>query len=380
MRVISFGDAERFVEDNLDAKLWLSKVGSPNTRIRYAKALMIYCEWMGLTPKALLELKHNQKNHDSEKKLDLFVLEMKAEGLSRWSLRNIVNAVKSFHRHNYEDLASRCGRVHVAAEKPRRTPTQDKLNEFIKQSNVRDVALITFLASVPVREGTLCGLTWGHVLPNIDQEFPHIQIIAKDLKGKGYEKYRDLEQHCFLTLQAKKKLLQYKTWREKREHLQMGLDDCLFASVYESGGKYKALKPINIRKIFERRSKATGIKFSPHDLRRYAQTQLEQSGMNPNWIRKILGHKVSGEEAPYSQPKICALRDAFQKAVPLLIIRQEPTAKPAEVKRLQTQIEGINQENIKLKQRLNSLTLGSDQVEELLRRIEKLEQKAKQNQ
>ena len=53
--------------------------------------------------------------------------------------------------------------------------------------------------------------------------------------------------------------------------------------------------------------------FTFHDGRRIVQTALENSGCPINWIKKIKGRKVIGEEAPYSKPLIEQLRSSMGK-------------------------------------------------------------------
>jgi len=87
---------------------------------------------------------------------------------------------------------------------------------------------------------------------------------------------------------------------------------------------FKKLELITIRAIFLRRSKESGVSFSCHDFRRFVQTELEHARLQPNWIKKILRHNVKGEEAPYSRPKIEALREAYKTALPYLDLSEKP--------------------------------------------------------
>jgi hypothetical protein len=60
--------------------------------------------------------------------------------------------------------------------------------------------------------------------------------------------------------------------------------------------------------------------------------------MQPNWIKKVLRHKVKGEENPYSQPKIEQLRSAYREAIPLLDLGVTPLA---EIKKRQEVVEAL---------------------------------------
>ena len=55
--------------------------------------------------------------------------------------------------------------------------------------------------------------------------------------------------------------------------------------------------------------------FSIHDGRRLVETALENVGTSRNWIQKIKGRKVRGEDAPYSKPAIEQLRGKYRECV-----------------------------------------------------------------
>ena len=55
--------------------------------------------------------------------------------------------------------------------------------------------------------------------------------------------------------------------------------------------------------------------FSIHDGRRLVETALENVGTPRNWIQKIKGRKVRGEDAPYSKPAIEQLRGKYREVV-----------------------------------------------------------------
>ena len=85
--------------------------------------------------------------------------------------------------------------------------------------------------------------------------------------------------------------------------------------------------------------KASDERFTPHDLRRYAKTQLEASRkVPPNWIKKMQGKKLTGEEEPYSRPKIEQLKTAFGEAKPFITLA-EPKVLDEKELRLQVLID-----------------------------------------
>jgi len=186
------------------------------------------------------------------------------------------------------------------------------------------------------------------------------------LKGGGQGRYTGLQQHTFLTPDAKKALLEYKNWREKRFKVAVAKDQPLFGHVYDMEGSDR-LTTSDVRQIFTRASERTGLTFSPHDLGRFTQTQLEDARLNPNWIKKICGHKVRGEENPYSRPKIERLRKAYDKAIAYLTtevtyqdqmnqMENKMKERGDEVEKLQIVYQQVLKDNEKLKDAVEVLS------------------------
>ena len=153
-------------------------------------------------------------------------------------------------------------------------------------------------------------MVWGDLkeLWSWDGETPiHIGVESARLKGAGSDLYKGVEQHAFLTAHACKTLLRYAEWYKERRELT---DSPLLIAMSATGTSqiFSEMHPESIRTALLRLGPWT-----PHDLRRFAQTRLEAE-VNPNWVRKMMGRKVKGEEDPYSLPKIEELREAFRKA------------------------------------------------------------------
>jgi hypothetical protein len=254
--------------------------------------------------------------------LDEFIEEAtKADALNSvvW---NIAKAVKSFYKWNYCDLSRGAGKISRIKIKAYRTPDKETLLQFMEGMQVRDKALVSLMACTGIAEGSIPRLRWKHVQEINEKEIPHIALTNAEIKGGGKGKYENIEQHTFLTPHAKRMLLTYRKWRETKEGRALTPEDYLFTTLAQP---YRVITLSELGAIFSRHSKAIGIKFSPHDLRRFVQTALETARLQPNWIKKILRHKVSGEENPYSQPKIASLRDAYKTALPYLDLSEKPS-------------------------------------------------------
>jgi len=308
-------------EGSESVDLWINGYQSEKMRQMYLKHLKSYCDFHGKGPEELLGVKRSQGSEPvAEKMLDRFVV---GWGRPESVKKTAVAVIRSFYRSNYLDLASRAGsQTHYTRVKPIRVPTQDELRELCLGRNIRDIALVNVLSSSGFREGTLSMLTWGHVeeLDDWDGQGPvHVGIMGRELKGGGSGRYANVEQHAFLTPHAAEILGKYRAWRESREE-SITSDSPLFATVDMN---LKRLSTRQVRRILERSCEGKSFRFSPHDLRRFTQTQLEAARVQPNWIRKMLGKKVRGEEAPYSRPKIEQLRDAYRSALPFLTLAPE---------------------------------------------------------
>lgn len=313
------------MENLKEIQIWINRYSNEKLRNRYLRDLKSYCEFHGKTPTELLDLKRTQTESISEKMLDRFVLEWnKPESVKA----SAVSAVRSFYSANYLDLAKRAGSgVKYRRIKPYRNPTQAQLREMCLGSHIRGVALINVASSGGFRAETLRILSWSHVseIENWNGIDPiHVPVMGKELKGGGYGKYGGLEQHAFLTPHAIRVLLQYRAWRESRGE-KITPESPLFATIDWNPKRLKDTR--HIRYIMEEACKGKPFRFSPHDLRRFTQTQLEQGRIPPNWIRKMLGKKVGAEEAPYSQPKIEQLREAYEGAIPFLTLAETESKK-----------------------------------------------------
>jgi hypothetical protein len=313
---------------------WLSKL---QKKERNAWNLWLYCDMVGKNPDELLALKDEPRSREAEFLLDNFAANESAR-LPNSVLCNVVNSVKSFYTHNYADLAKACARIEQLKLKPYRKHSKDEMLKVYRAcQNPRDRALITFTWSTAVARETLTKMQWRHLEPDWQtQEFPHLSLPDKLLKGHGLGRYRNVEQHTFLTPEAKRDLIDYKDWLERVKLLKLTADSAVFMELH---APYKAIGYTSMSKIATVLSRRSGVPFSWHDARRYVETALEETKINPNWARKIRGRKVKGEEAPYSRPAVEQLRKAYSEAVPLLEFTQQTQL--VELQKRQAEIEEI---------------------------------------
>ncbi len=307
----------RWAKHHPKVMAWLAKLQKKN---QAAWFLWLYCKIEHKTPDELLALKVDPRSREAEFLLDKFVAD-ETPDIPNSIKVNIVIAVKSFYKHNYCELASASGAITLIKKKPYRKHTKEELLKIYRAAqNPRDRALVTFTFSTAIAAESLTKIQWKHLESNWErQDIPHIGLPDVLIKGHGVGKYKGVEQHTFLTTEAKRDLIDYKDWLERVKGLKITMEDRIFVELHPP---YRTIAMSTLSKIPIRLSKRSGIPFSWHDARRYVETALEEIKIHPNWARKIRGRKVKGEEAPYSRPAIEQLRKAYREAVPLLEFTQ----------------------------------------------------------
>jgi hypothetical protein len=326
---------------------WLTKLQRKKPAAHY---FYRFCQWAHKTPSELLTLKEKDASISPppnivEKLLDDFCGTNLADFTNAEKFNTAV-AVKSFFKWNYRDLAKASGVVSLDKVKPYNAVNKDILRRLWNYAlNPRDRALIPFVTCTGIAKETLSNLTWERLEDSWEtKELPLIDIPPELLKGHGKGKYKDVRQITFLTGEAKRELLVYKTWIEEKLGRKVTPKDNIWLETYRP---FRPLSYQAFGNLINTLSKNAGVGFSWHDGRRFVNTALESISISQNWARKIRGRKVKGEEAPYSQPAINQLREKYREAVPLLEFIAERAAVPQEV---QDRVKELEDETRKLRQ------------------------------
>jgi len=327
MKPITKEEAQKFAESDPLLRLWL-KGYADGTVLNYARSMLRYTRFHDLTPQQLLDLKESGGNRDAEKRLDTYVVSI---DLSESQKQTDVGAIHSFYKAHYLDLASRSGysRTRYVKVKEYKCPTQSELRDMARNSHIRDDVLINLLSSGGFREETATLLVWSDLkeLWTWDGKTPiYVGVDSRRLKGEGYE---GIEQHCFMTRHACEVLLRYAKWYKTKRDLS---DDASLIISRRASRGTPAFEIMNPQSLYRALLKLGP--YTPHDLRRFNQTQLEAARVNPNWIKKLQGKKLKGEDNPYSRPKVEEMRAAFISAEPYLTLAPpEASIDPIELRK-----------------------------------------------
>lgn len=298
-----------------ESQRWLKRYSTDSSKRTASSSLYWFCTHYDTTPPQLLAL----TDAHIIRMLDDYALDASVKPYAR---RSHVSATRAFFKANYRALPAIAGSTsfNPLRQKTLRTPTKETLFQFIKGARTpRDRALVAFMATTGIAEGSIQHLTLANLEPDWrGQPTPHVFIIPKVIHGKstikGAGRYGQ-QQRTFLTPAAKQELMEYLRWRHDKFGTEETNDTILFASNINDT---KPLREAGVAEAFRRISKRSGITFSPHDMRRFFQTALEGANIHPNRCRKMRGRSVKGEENPYSQANIAQLREDYYKALPNL--------------------------------------------------------------
>jgi len=136
-----------------------------------------------------------------------------------------------------------------------------------------------------------------------------------------------------------------------------------------------------INRMLKRLAKKAQIKTTGrvrfHNIRKWVMSGLSRSGFNEWQVKYVLGKAIPMSDGTYLQTLEQEVKERYPSAYENYL-NLSPSVSSKAMITLSKEIDQLKEENIDLKQRLNGFSLGSDQVKELLSRIEKLEKNAKQ--
>lgn len=214
-----------------------------------------------------------------------------------------LSVVRSFFTFWRMNLKFRKGEIkRPTIVEPDFKPNINDIKELCQVATPRARAIILTAESSGLRVSDLVNLKRDYVLSQIEREEPPVPL-EQLTKKKG------VVGNPFLHKDACDAIRAYiKTDTHDSEWLF-------------SNGQGSKMNPSAINQMLQRLIEKAQIKtprrFRAHCLRKFCQTCLEDSNINSNIIKQIIGHKLNGSEAPYSSNH---LREAFKKAQHLLMI------------------------------------------------------------
>jgi integrase/recombinase XerD len=146
-----------------------------------------------------------------------------------------------------------------------RVLTAEELRELVKPCNVRDKAIVLFMADSGLRRGEVVALSW----PDVDMQ----SGLVKVRQGKGRK-----DRSAVIGARTRRALLAYRRTLADREGVLFQTDE---GTRFTPGGFIR---------IFQRLSKRTGIHVTAHALRRTFVILSLRNGMDVLHLQALLGH------------------------------------------------------------------------------------------
>lgn len=364
--------------NQVSVKFWLDSLngGEPTkpftTQYNWVGCLQRFCEWTRKTPdeliaerKEALKSDDDRVKHQAEIDVKRFLNYLeKQKHLAPSTCRGYFMGIRNFYKRNYLELQFFRGdgpRQNSTVQKGTRAANKDDIRKMLEVSSPRVKALILFLKDTGLAESDVVRLKLKDLgvkeVSDVFSLVPPIPLILTRKKtGRrtitfiGKEAYESLK----VTLKIRQvgtpemRIVRYGKKEKKKgvEPETLMLDSPLFRSYHKQltgRAEVKHLTPHALSSLVRIAAKIAGVwqkGFSAHSLRRFFQTNLEISGVQHNWIKKMMGHALGGSEAPYSRPEIDTLKMAYEKSYPYLAIT-EKAEQQSRVETLETQVEAL---------------------------------------
>jgi integrase len=315
-----------------------------------------------------------QEKKRFENQLKKFDQSLKERGLTPGSRKFAWAGVRSFFHAFDFDLRLDRADIPKGESAEVRAITKSEIRQLLAVVDLRTQALIYTLKDTGLRSSDLVRLNVGDV--NLEAEYPMLQRRTKK---------RGIIAKTFLGPEAQRALKKYLTTR------RYGTDAIPAETITTTSPLFRQdlveVKRMTVNAITSHMWRQMAVAqlhgVSAHSFRRFYETALEAGGVSPNWVDRMIGHRLSGARGSYSKPTDAELRDAYIQAYDQLrvdepafdaerLARQEEQLQQerAERQRLAENVLRLTDENLTLRQQVQELRAEHDRIWELVQAIE----------
>jgi hypothetical protein len=274
--------------------------GSPATAYQYVYGISRYSRWLNNEPDRILRDCWDNNGDLLPKMLtkhaeliDDFAGYLQDEKEAPGTVANNVKGVRALYRVN--GLPLLLPRYPRTVRYPDRSPTPEELERVLAVADAREKVIVTLPALGGFREGTLCQLQYRHVKSDLEVRSTPVLVRVESEITKGH--YADY--WTFLGPEAVDYLNAYLL--ERRQTGETITDesplirDAHNETVYPvtPGAVWKTVHGLYIRAGLiapEKRPRRHDLRV--HSLRYYFRTQLTALGVNPEYVKFMMGHKA----------------------------------------------------------------------------------------
>ena len=370
-------DKEAF-EQQESVKYWMDslpgKDGVHTTKYMWKIRLRKFCNWAGKTPDELIaERKVEVKSEDGKVqhakemlvKKYLKYLDEERE-LAPNTRRVYFTAIRNFFQRNYLPLTfmRREGPPVARVLEGSRAATKEEIRKMVEVSKPRRKAMLLFIKDSGLAEADVARMKLKDLGVESFEEFvklkPPVPIILNRKKTGaptvtfiGSESFEALKTTFEMRIRGSPEIKIRRYGRnEKKGYIppeKITGESPLFRSygkfllTIKNEARIDHLTPHAISVLTRKAAITAGVwrrGFSAHALRRFFQTTLEATGINQNWIKIMMGHKLPGAEGSYSRPTTEMLKEAYKRAMPALSI-SETTEYRTRVEVLEAQVQNL---------------------------------------
>jgi hypothetical protein len=332
-REVSEKEVENFLNQFPELRIWLRKKGI-KTQYHYTRRLIKYLETLKLnniaeTPQNLLDLAKDNGEFGTKHVEILEEFQISCEDTipdRKALIFNTTTTIKSFYSFKGRMYQFPKGRGDFAytQKKPKIVPKREDVIPYIETiSHLRNKMICAVETSFPIRLESWVFLKWRHFKEVLEgKTLPHVFIKGEEMKGKGREQYKGIEQHSFLTNFSKRYVLLWKEEYEQLTNRKIDLNDSEsleqpFLISYKGETKGESLSYGGLNQLFDR-AKTEKYPFTIHQFRTYVNEGLKRANVLKEDRNVILGHKEQRVESAYSELNLERLREEFKKAIPYL--------------------------------------------------------------
>ena len=358
---------QRYEEVSSLLKMFIASFKSKETARAYDYHLKRYCNDLlpVQDPSSLLTM--TQK--EAEDTLIKFIITKKDAGMSSSALNNYVAAVAKFYLIN--DKPINISRVNRFMPEPLKVKKDrgyqpEEILRILELANERTRALILLLSSTGVRLGSISDLTMDEledkgdiykvtVYRNTRQEY--ITYCTPEAK-KALETYFDVRRRDGEAINSKSPVIREQYNRQSPLSIQYPrhTTKAALSRILEDIIERAGLRTIQHREGTGGSATCRKDVMLAHGFRKFFNTQLVTSRINPLIKELLMGHLHIGLESSYYRPQEEDIQAEFEKAIDLLTV--EPSNK------LQ-----------KLQKKVQKLEVEKTQFEKLAAQIAALEKK-----
>jgi integrase/recombinase XerD len=295
-------------EDQRSVSRWLVNLPNRRTRTQYVGSLARYAGYTGSSPDELVST--GQENaEDAHDALKMFYNSL---NLASKTKMRMYQSIRSFYRANGITLGKKPITFRASVEyESTRLYSQDEVAMLVDAAgDVRDKAVITFLAQSGQRVGVVTSLRLMHV--DVDEPGPIVVEVAGILRnGRGENVNKSQRPYKFAVGEDARRYLELMIQDRAERNEPLEPDSWLFRSYSRRHGDKDIRKvklserglPLSVAQvgnIVRKAAEERGIQrkfgkrylFHPHGFRRYWKHQLRMGGVDSDLLDYMMGHAL----------------------------------------------------------------------------------------